>query len=104
YSTLFRSHLAAAMARLQEKPAQFTCNVCTGRSVSIRELAETISKIAGGVAIGHAPGRAGDIRHSLGDPTLARSLLGVEAKVSLQDGLSATSDWMVQDTRQRQSA
>jgi UDP-glucose 4-epimerase len=91
-------HLAAAMSKLQEKPAQFTCNVCTGRSASIRELAETISKIVGGVEIGHGPGRAGDIRHSLGDPTLARSLLGVAAQVSLQDGLSATRDWLVQDT------
>jgi hypothetical protein len=40
----------------------------------------------------------------LGDPTLARALLGVEADVSLQDGLSATQDWMARDTRRRQSA
>jgi UDP-glucose 4-epimerase len=94
-------HLERAMARLHEQRAQFVCNVCTGGSVTIRALAETIGRIVGGVEIGHAPGRAGDIRHSQGDPTLARALLGIAATVSLQDGLTATKNWMVQDTRQR---
>jgi len=90
-------HLEGAMARLHGEKTQFTCNVCTGRSVTIRELAETIGQIVGGVEIRHESGRAGDIRHSQGDPTVARSLLGISATTSLRDGLSATRDWMVQD-------
>jgi len=90
-------HLEGAMSWLHREKAQFTCNVCTGRSVTIRALAETIGEIVGGIEIRHEAGRAGDIRHSQGDPTLARTLLGISATVSLKDGLTATRDWMVQD-------
>jgi UDP-glucose 4-epimerase len=90
-------HLEGAMTRLHLDKMQFTCNVCTGHSVTIRELAETISQIVGGVEIRYEPGRAGDIRHSQGDPSLARTLLHISAAVPLWDGLSATRDWLVRD-------
>jgi UDP-glucose 4-epimerase len=96
-------HLEAAMALLHEEETHFTCNVCTGRSVTIRELAETIGTILGGVEIHYEPGRAGDIRHSRGDPILARSLLGVSAAVGFRDGLAATNEWMAGQRPVRQN-
>jgi nucleoside-diphosphate-sugar epimerase len=39
--------------------------------------------------IHHAPARPDDIRHSVGDATLARAALGVSARWRLEDGLAA---------------
>jgi UDP-glucose 4-epimerase len=78
--------LLAAMRRTEASPAVF--NVCTGRTTSVLVLAETIGKVsARPPQISFAPARAGDIRESLGDPALARSALGFEARTLLEDGL-----------------
>jgi UDP-glucose 4-epimerase len=63
-------------------------NVCTGRSVKIRELAEAIADILGVQAqITFEPPRAGEIGASIGDPFWASRDLGFEAKIRLQKGL-----------------
>ena len=63
-------------------------NVCTGRAVTIAELARTMMRVAGvTVPIEHAPARAGDIRHSLGAPDLAAAELGFTAQVGIEEGL-----------------
>lgn len=63
-------------------------NVASGVPVSVTTLAKLIGE-ARGVAITpvHTPAREGEIRHSLGDTSKARSVLRFEAKVSLADGL-----------------
>jgi hypothetical protein len=40
--------------------------------------------------IAHGPARSGDIRASIGSPTMAASLLGFSAATSLSEGLRAT--------------
>ncbi|MBI1775257.1 MAG: NAD-dependent epimerase/dehydratase family protein [Proteobacteria bacterium] len=84
--------LLAAMARRPSEPGVY--NVCSGRGTTIRELATTLMTIAGGaVEIISVPSRPGDLRHSLGDPALARRELGLSAETQLADGLRQTFAW-----------
>ena len=41
----------------------------------------------------HRADRAGDIRNSLADISLARTYLGYEPQVKLKEGLAITFDW-----------
>jgi UDP-glucose 4-epimerase len=64
-------------------------NVGTGRSVSIRELAETVRDAAEtDVPIEHGPAREGDVPASRADISKARERLGYEPRVDLADGLA----------------
>jgi UDP-glucose 4-epimerase len=62
-------------------------NVGTGRSVSIRELAAVMMRLAGlDGEPAYAPPRPGDIRHSAADVSKARAL-GWEPRITLEEGL-----------------
>lgn len=81
--------LIAAMRRPRSHPAVY--NVCTQRPTSIRELASAIFAVSGiYVDIDFMPGRQGDIRTSIGDPTLAAHNLGIRASTDLGVGLRKT--------------
>ena len=70
-------------------------NVCTGIATSVIDLAHTIATLAGVPAeIRHAPSRAGEIRHSVGSPDLARQVLGLTRPEALPDGLRRVLDWL----------
>jgi len=85
------AHLLAAMDYCGREAGAFVSNVCTGREVSVLELAETVARVAGReVEIGRGPARAGDIRRSVGLAERARKMLGVEAGVELAVGLGST--------------
>ncbi len=85
------AHLVAAMGYLVHTPGAYVSNVCTGRETSILQLAETLGRVCGTPAgIDHGPARAGDIRRSVGSAARAREMLGVNADVSLADGLGWT--------------
>ena len=78
--------LQIAMANPPKEAAVF--NVCTGRSVSVIELAETIAELCGvPLRIRHQAARDCDIRHSVGDPERAAAQLGYRTRVELRDGL-----------------
>ncbi|MGD9507051.1 MAG: NAD-dependent epimerase/dehydratase family protein [Geminicoccaceae bacterium] len=82
--------LLAAMAALRSGrlSGASVFNVCTGRAVSIAQLAETMMRLTGiTVPIEHAPARAGDIRHSLGSPERAATQLGFTAGIGIEEGL-----------------
>ena len=69
-------------------------NVATGRRISVNQLAQTIQRLLGSsLAPQYADARAGDVRDSLADITLARQVLGYEPLVSFEDGLRHTIDW-----------
>ena len=90
--------LHAAMNRLHDEPMHFACNVCTGESTTIRELAEAVGEIAGRhIQIDHGPERVGDIRHSRGDPRRAAALLQIAPETGLTTGLLSTMRWMKSD-------
>jgi UDP-glucose 4-epimerase len=70
-------------------------NVCTGRPTSVLDLAETIASLCSTkLQVTHGPPRAGEIRHSLGDPGRARAALGLGAPVGLREGLAEVVDWL----------
>ena len=78
--------LLAAMRQERAKAAIF--NICTGRTTSLLQLAAAVGRIFGREpAIAFGETRVGDIRESLGDPALARSVLGFEARIALDEGL-----------------
>jgi UDP-glucose 4-epimerase len=66
-------------------------NVCTGRATSLLDLVATLAEIVARTPrILHEKPRSADIRHSLGDPAVARLSLGVAVQTTLRDGLRAT--------------
>ncbi|MBM3570169.1 MAG: NAD-dependent epimerase/dehydratase family protein [Alphaproteobacteria bacterium] len=84
--------LLAAMDRPNLQAEVF--NVCTGRAISIVELATAIAELAGKtVDIRHGPARVGDIRHSIGDPGRLEAAFGLKAATTLREGLAKTLQW-----------
>ncbi len=70
-------------------------NVCTGRPTSVLELAAIVASLCGTrLSLRHQPARAGEIRHSLGDPALAWRHLGITASTGLRQGLAETLSWI----------
>lgn len=70
-------------------------NVCTGRSTTVLGLARTLAKACHRVpVIHHAPGRAGEVRRSVGAPEAARAALGLAEPLGLLDGLREVVGWM----------
>ena len=70
-------------------------NIANGERVTINEIFEKLKKLTGctSVQAEYAPPRAGDVRDSLADLALARSLLGYNPKIGLEEGLRLTLDW-----------
>ncbi len=64
--------------------------IATGRQVSLLELVEALSSLLRvEPSIMFAPARAGDIRHSVGNPERLLARLGTRPATSLADGLHA---------------
>jgi UDP-glucose 4-epimerase len=85
--------LRAGMARADTAAPVF--NVCTGRSTTVLGLAQTLAEACHRVpVINRAPGRAGEVRHSLGAPEAARLALGLDEPLGLLEGLREVVGWM----------
>jgi dTDP-L-rhamnose 4-epimerase len=72
-------------------------NIGSGRSYTILEIAERIAKVLGKEYLEpEVTGkyRVGDIRHCFADISLARSVLGYQPQVQLDDGLEELADWL----------
>ena len=60
----------------------------------MNETFEILKKITGfNGEVKYGPDRAGDVKHSLADLTLAGKHLGYVAKVDFEEGLRRTVDW-----------
>jgi len=69
-------------------------NVATGRSISLLDLLAGLNEVlTSRVEPAFAPPRPGDIRHSVADISLARTILGYQPKVALIDGLRRSIDY-----------
>jgi UDP-glucose 4-epimerase len=69
-------------------------NVANGRATSLIELIGQLNAILGtSVEPVHEPPRAGDVRESLADITLARKLLHYEPLVEFEEGLRLTAEY-----------
>jgi len=66
-------------------------NIAGGRRIGLNELCREISRVLGReIDVVHTEPRAGDIRHSLADISVAKELLGFEPLVRWEDGLPPT--------------
>jgi UDP-glucose 4-epimerase len=75
-------------------------NACTGRETSVLGLASAIGALLGcepNVRFG--PPRPGDIERSVGSPSLATSVLGLNARTELREGLTQTLAGLQGQTR-----
>ncbi len=82
---------AATPTRLRGQVA----NIAGGRSIALVDLVHEIGRVLGRpVTIEHLPPRPGDIRHSLGDISVAQQLLGYEPRVKWEDGIAPTIEYM----------
>ncbi len=85
---------ANLLASLPTAPTGITCNVACGGRASLLDLLAAISDAAGRPADPEfGPARAGDIRDSQADISLARSALGYEVVVPFAEGIRRTVAW-----------
>ena len=83
--------LIAGMAHASAHAGSVVLNACTGREMSIHDLAAALGNLFGnGAQVTCGPPRPGDIRRSIGDPSRARVTLGVNAATNLEQGLRFT--------------
>lgn len=71
-----------------------TINVANGQSTSLLSLLELLQEYLGTrITPDFRPARAGDVRNSLADITMAQSLLGYEPPVAFDEGLRRSIDY-----------
>ena len=69
-------------------------NVATGQRTTLLQAYEAVQQITGHKgAPNFQPERAGDIRHSLADISLAQKALGYQPTVEFRQGLEQTISW-----------
>ena len=88
--------VAALLAAMALRPAGSPVfNVCTGIPTSVESLARLIADLAGKTLNAHTqPSRTGEIRHSLGVPARADTVLALPGRVPLRTGLDKVLAWM----------
>jgi UDP-glucose 4-epimerase len=85
---------ANLLAVKSEKAAGSVINVACGARFTLNELIDDLKGLLGAsVETAYTDARPGDIKHSLGDISAARHLLGYQPKVSFEEGLRQTVDW-----------
>ncbi len=87
------SALLAAMAAADLSAPVF--NVCTGRATSVLDLAALLAELSGvTLKLRHQPARPGEIRHSVGAPQRARSVLRLGEPTPMRAALGQTLAWL----------
>lgn len=75
-------------ALIRENATYGCYNACTGRAVSLNQVLAIYQKLfPDAPVVEYAAARIGDIRHSLGDPSLLLSKLAFSAQVPFEQGL-----------------
>ena len=91
---------AILLAMETEEAAGQMINVASGKEITIQQIGEVIFQLRGlGFEPQFKPPRAGDIRRSLASIEKAGRILGWEPRVSLEDGLRRTLDWLERETQ-----
>jgi dTDP-L-rhamnose 4-epimerase len=86
------ANLAAASAVSSAGGGFTAVNVCSGRPISILEVATALCDARGDCSGSVAPAitgqyRSGDVRHIVADPARAATVLGFRAAIDPRDGL-----------------
>lgn len=85
---IYVGDVAAANALALRSTEGGVCNVATGRDVTLLQMLETLSKVAGvKPEVSFGPARAGDIRHSAADNRRLMADLGLDRFTTLETGL-----------------
>jgi len=85
---------ANMLAMTAEGAAGETFNIACGRTCTVNDLLTKLQTIAGtSVAAEHVDSRPGDVKHSFADIARAERLLGLDPKVTLEEGLEVTVDY-----------
>ncbi len=83
-----------ACAAPAEKVAGRAFNVATGKRISLNQTVEVLRKLTGYTGkVNYAPERAGDIKHSLADVSLAEQAFGYTTLIDFEEGLRQTVAW-----------
>ena len=90
----------AALRRLLDVPGSFTVNLGTGRGTSVQELVDTFERV-NSVKVPHVvgPRRPGDVAECYADASLAKKLLGWQAKRGVDDMCRDAWRWQSQYPR-----
>ncbi|MCC6248527.1 MAG: UDP-glucose 4-epimerase GalE [Rubrivivax sp.] len=90
----------AALERLLAEPGSFTVNLGTGRGASVLEVVRAYEAASGRpVPYRIEPRRAGDVAACWADATLARQLLGWQARLDLNRMCADSWRWQQQNPR-----
>lgn len=91
-SNVVAANLSAAQA---PEATGKVINIANGVRVTLNSLLTTLKDLTGNTDIepDYAEPRKGDVRDSLADISLARSVLGYEPQVGLEEGLRRTIEW-----------
>jgi UDP-glucose 4-epimerase len=82
---------ANLLACQREEAVGLAMNVATGERISLLELVSILNEVLGtDIAPEFAPPRAGDVKHSLADISLAERALGYRVEVGFKEGLART--------------
>jgi UDP-glucose 4-epimerase len=85
---VFAADAGKVNVRALASTATGVCNVGTGRSASLLEVAKLLGEESGRrLQMSHEPARAGDIRHSATNTARLREMMGDLQPVSLREGL-----------------
>lgn len=85
---------ANLLAAAAKKTSGEVVNVASGTSVTVNETIAHLNAILGtSIQPKYAPPRAGDVKHSSADISLAREVLGFTPVMSFKDGLARTVAW-----------
>ena len=88
---IVNANLAAASA---ENVAGKIINVANGKSTSLLTLLKLLNEQLGtDIQAKHDPPRAGDVRDSMADNTLATQLLKYEVEVDFEEGLKRSVEY-----------
>jgi len=69
-------------------------NIAYGERTTLNQIIRLLNELAGqNLPAQYGPERAGDVRHSHADVTLAGKLLGYEPMVNVREGLKRTLEW-----------
>jgi dTDP-L-rhamnose 4-epimerase len=84
------------LALERDEAAGHVVNLGTGRAITIADMAVLLAERLGSDLEPEFPGRfrAGDIRHCFADGAKAKSLLGFEAAIRLEDGVDELVEWV----------
>jgi len=87
---------ANLLAATAERAPGTVINVACGERFTLNELLTRLHGLVGkDVPATYEAARPGDVKHSLGDITRAREVLGYEPLVTFEDGLKATVAWFL---------